>query len=79
MECAKCKSEATVNFVQEGTVYPVCETCLKIIESFPVNSNIAKEFFKYEDSMTQVMKNIFEARKRRAQGHKWNWDRSKSA
>ena len=67
--CVKCKSPANGAIITEGGVsYPFCNNCTKILETFDVPTNIMHTFLKHEDMMSQVEKNIFEARRARLNG-----------
>lgn len=67
--CAKCHSdfEFGSTIVKDGIAYKFCKTCTNILESFPVPANIMHVFLTPEDKQSQENKNIFEARKRRAE------------
>lgn len=69
-KCEKCKDslEGGAVFVEGGKSYNFCKLCSKILESYPKTGNIIPIFLKDDSEMTQVDKNMFEARKRRAKG-----------
>ncbi len=70
-KCAKCKHPADGAIITEGGVsYPFCNTCTKILETFPVPTHIMHIFLKHEDMMSQADKNIFEARRARLDGER---------
>lgn len=68
--CAKCKKDTKEgsSMVEGGKVYRFCKTCSKILHSFQMPTNIIPIFLKSENDMSDEMRNIFEARKRRAEG-----------
>lgn len=70
-KCAKCKDESSrtySTYFEGGVGYEFCETCTDILETFPVPTNIMHVFLIPDDRMSQVNRNIFEARRRRIKG-----------
>jgi len=70
--CSKCKIESNCNsFVEGGETYFFCGTCSLILDSYP---SISIEYFLTpEDKLSQIEKNMRDARRRRAEGKSlWN-------
>lgn len=72
IKCAKCKSscEGGSTYLEGGVDYPFCKECTDILETFPIPTNILHSFLGSEKMQSQITKNIFAARKRRAKGEK---------
>ena len=67
-KCAKCKKIASGAIIEGGVSYDFCQTCLDILNTFPIPTNIMHIFLTPEDRQSQEDRNIFEARKRRLAG-----------
>lgn len=69
--CDKCKKDCSggSTYVEFGETYKLCDVCTKVVESIP-NTGVIRRFLSPEDSWNQIEKNMFEARKRRAEGIK---------
>lgn len=75
-ECSKCKKDATggSSYIEATVLYPFCIECTQILETFPNPILILNRFLDSEEKQSQVEKNIFDARKGRVKGHKFEWN-----
>lgn len=67
--CSKCKKKSLYGsiYVEGGSNYFFCKECTKILDSFSDKTHIMPIFMKKEELQSQFEKNIFAARKRRAE------------
>ncbi len=72
-KCAKCKTKDSTSsiYVEAGNAHVFCKQCSDILDDLPTNN--VTHFVEQEKVENAILKNIKEAKERRARGESlWN-------